>query len=267
MTFLPRIEIIEKKSMIHFARFVRPLRMSKFLLGTALLTLTLAASTQAADGKKKKEKKEKKADWEILFDGTSTEAWRAYKKKEFPEEAWKVEDGVLKTNPKAQPVDIMTKEEYGDFDLRVEWKVTPGANSGIIYRVSEDFEAPWNSGPEMQVLDDDKHADGKNPKTTAGSLYALIAPADKTLKPVGKWNKVRVIARGKHIEHWLNGKKVVEYEMGSPELEDLIKKSKFAPFPKFAKLASGHVVLQHHNDEVWFRDVKIRRLKNKEGAE
>jgi hypothetical protein len=235
-----------------------------FLFGAILFGL--CASPVAGVSKKKKEKKNA-ADWEILFDGNSTEKWRGYKKTDFPSANWKVEDGVLKTNPNAQPIDLVSKEEYGDFDLRVEWKVTPGANSGIIYRANEEGEEAWQTGPEMQILDDDKHADGKNPKTTAGALYALIAPTNKTLKPVGKWNKVRVIARGNHIEHWLNGKKVVEYDMNSPELQALIKESKFAPFLKFAKLPSGHVVLQHHQDEVWFRDIKIRRLKGQEGKE
>jgi hypothetical protein len=112
----------------------------------------------------------------------------------------------------------------------------------------------------MQILDDTRHPDGKNPKTSAGALYALIAPKDKELKPVGEWNKARLIINGNHGEHWLNGKKVVEYELNSKELNDLIAKSKFASMPRFAKEPSGHIVLQHHHDEVWFRNVRIRRL-------
>lgn len=239
----------------------RTLRALTFLLVAAGFCADIS---HAADKQKKDKKDKKKGDWEVLFDGTSTDKWRGYKQADFPKANWKVEDGILKTNPKAQPLDLISKDSYGDFDLRVEWKVTPGANSGIIYRVSEDFEAPWQTGPEMQILDDDKHADGKNPKTTAGSIYALVAPQDKTLKPVGKWNKAKVVVRGSHVEHWLNGVKVVDCDLASPELAELIKKSKFGPFPKFAKLPSGHIVLQHHQDEVWFRDVKIRRLKGKE---
>jgi len=259
LTFALPVEIIPE-SMPNFRRALR------IVLAVLLVLAICATSAYSAEKAKKKKDKDKKktADWEILFDGSSTEKWRGYKKTDFPNASWKFEDGVLKTNPQARPVDLISKDQYDNFDLRVEWKVTPGANSGIIYRANEEYDEPWQSGPEMQVLDDDKHADGKDPKTSAGSLYALIAPKDKTLKPVGKWNKVRVIARGKHIEHWLNGKKIVEYEMGSPELADLIKKSKFAVYPKFATLPSGHIVLQHHKDEVWFRDVKIRRLDENE---
>lgn len=231
---------------------------------TLLLLFLLSFAASAEDAPKKKKKDKAAAKWEILFDGSSTEKWRAYRKTDFPTDAWKLEDGVLKTNPKAEPVDLVTKDQYDNFDLRVEWKVTPGANSGIIYRVGEESDAPWHTGPEMQVLDDDEHKDGKNPLTTAGSLYALIEPKDKKLKPVGKWNKVRIIARGNHIEHWLNGEKVLEYDFGSPELQELIKKSKFAPYPHFAKLSRGHIVLQHHQDEVWFRDIKIRHLDQHE---
>jgi len=235
--------------------FVPSRRFSGALLALAFL-LNIAQAADPAPAKKKV----KKGEWEILFDGTSTDKWRGYKKDSFPAANWKFEEGVLKTNPGAQPVDLISREQFGDFDLRVEWKATPGANSGVIYRASEEFDEPWQTGPEMQVLDDDKHADGKNPKTTSGALYALVAPIGKTLKPVGKWNKTRVIARGTHIEHWLNGDKIVEYDTASSDLQDLIKKSKFAAFPKFARLPSGHIVLQHHKDEVWFRDIKIRTL-------
>ncbi|MGV3772444.1 MAG: 3-keto-disaccharide hydrolase [Verrucomicrobiales bacterium] len=197
--------------------------------------------------------------WEVLFDGKSTQKWRGFKKDKFPSESWKVEDGSLRTIV-GNGTDIVTKEKYDNFELQLEWKVTPGANSGIMFRVSEEMDQAWHTGPELQVLDDAKHADGKNPKTSAGSLYALIAPKGKELKPVGEWNQMKLIINGNHGEHWLNGKKVVEYELNSKELNELIAKSKFASMPRFAKEKTGHIVLQHHHDEVWFRNVKIRRL-------
>lgn len=233
-----------------------------FLLASAF-ALLLAPSIPAAERKKEKNKAGKEAKWEILFDGQSVKRWRGYKQTDFPSNSWQVVEGTLRTNPKGTPVDLVSKKEYNDFELELDWKVTPAANSGIMYRVSEDFEEPWYTGPEMQVLDDARHADGKNPKTTAGSLYALIAPKDKELKPVGEWNHVRLVAKGSHVEHWLNGKKIVEYDLNSPELKDLIAKSKFGDKPKFAKNPSGHIVLQHHHDEVWFKDVKVRRLGEK----
>jgi hypothetical protein len=225
----------------------------------------MGSSLSAADKKEKKEKKEKKkGKWETLFDGQSIDKWRGYKKDAFPNTSWLVEDGTLRTNPKADPVDIVTKENYDHFELQLEWRVTPGANSGIMYHVGEDFEEAWYTGPEMQVLDDQKHPDGKDPRTSAGALYALIAPHDKELKPVGEWNQVRLIVKGNHVEHWLNEKKILEYELGSPELQKLIAQSKFADKPKFAKLSTGHIVLQHHHDEVWYRNIRVRKLKVKD---
>ena len=198
--------------------------------------------------------------WEVLFDGSSTDHWRGFKQLGFPDKSWKVENGALKTIPGESGADLVTKEQYDNFELELEWRISPGGNSGIMYHVTENFEEPWHTGPEMQVLDDDKHADGKDPKTSAGSLYALIAPTNKKLKPVGEWNQVRLIVRGNHVEHWLNGAKVVEYELGSESLKTLIAQSKFKDTPRFAKEPKGHIDLQHHHDEVWYRNIKIRRL-------
>jgi hypothetical protein len=201
--------------------------------------------------------------WKTLFDGTSTDAWRGYGRDSFPTNAWKVENGELKTIAGVKDaVDIVTKDKYGDFELELEWKLKPGGNSGIIYRAAE-LPAPaqsWHTGPEMQILDDEKHRDGLDPKTSAGALYALVAPTNKTLKPVGEWNKVRLVVNGNHVEHWLNGNKVVEAELDSPEIKALIAASKFKAYPRFAKEPEGHIVLQYHGDEVAFRNVRVRSL-------
>lgn len=201
-----------------------------------------------------------KSDWIVLFDGESTEAFRGFQSDSFPEKAWVVQGGTLKTVPEEKPVDLITIEKFDSFELQLEWRVSPGANSGIIYHVSEAFPQSYNTGPEMQVLDDSKHKDGGNPKTSSGALYALIAPENKKLNPVGEWNQARLVVKGNHVEHWLNGRKVVEYELESEELNELIAKSKFNKMPGFAKEKSGHIALQHHRDEVWFRNIKIRRL-------
>ena len=223
---------------------------------TLLITLILAASATVCVAGGPAQSKGK---WQVLFDGKSTDAWRGYKQQTFPTEGWTVEGGALKAAAGGHG-DIVTKETYGDFELELEWRVSPGANSGVFYRATEDEDAIYWSAPEMQVLDDTKHEDGKNPKTSAGSLYALIAPAGKTLKPVGEWNKARIVVRNNHVEHWLNGKRVVAYDLGSPALDALIKDSKFAPHAGFAKAAQGHIGLQNHGDAVWFRNIRIRRL-------
>lgn len=207
-----------------------------------------------------------KPKWKVLFDGKSTDAWRGYRRDYFPDKCWAVENGALKTVvgcDRADRVDVITKDKYQNFELELEWRVAPGGNSGVIYLVSEDEDQTWKTGPEMQVLDDDKHPDGKNPKTSAGALYALIAPANKTLRPVGEYNKARLIVRDNHVEHWLNGKKIVEYELGSDMLRALIAGSKFKDFPRFAQNREGYIALQHHGEGVWFRRIRIRALPAK----
>ena len=197
--------------------------------------------------------------WQVLFDGTSVNAFRGYKTRDFPKESWSVEGETLKTNPD-HPLDLITREQFADFDLELEWKVEKEANSGIMYHVSEDFPETYMTGPEMQVVDDDNTDDGKDPKTSAGSLYALIAPKDKKYNPVGQWNKVRIRVSGPHVEYWMNGGKIVEYELGSPELNGLIAKSKFNAWPKFAKNPTGYIALQNHGGITRFRSIRIHKL-------
>jgi len=202
--------------------------------------------------------------WTALFDGKSTDTLRGYKSDKFPE-GWEVEGNVLHVLPGKHGGDLMTKEQFDDFELSYEWKVSPGGNSGVIYKVIETKGAAWHTGYEMQVLDDSAHGDGKNPKTSAGSLYALIAPnANKKLKPVGEWNEAKIIVKGAHGEHWINGRKVVEYEQGSPQLAALIAESKFAkikdPEVPFGSVKKGHIIFQAHGQEVWYRNIRIRAL-------
>jgi hypothetical protein len=199
--------------------------------------------------------------WQVLFDGKSTASWRGFRRDTFPSKCWTIDNGSLKTVAgcdKSDQIDIITKNKYRNFELEFEWRVSPGANSGVIYLVSEDEDQTWRTGPEFQVLDDDKHADGKNPKTSAGSLFALIAPANKTLRPVGEFNRARVIVNKGHVEHWLNGKKVLEYDLGSESLASAISASKFKDFRQFAKVSEGYIAFQYHGDEVWFRNIRVR---------
>lgn len=204
-----------------------------------------------------------KPKWQVLFAGKSTDALRGFRRDSFPSKCWAIENGSLKTIvgcDEADRVDLVTKDKYQNFELELEWKVAPGGNSGIIYLVSEDYDQTWNTGLEMQVLDDAKHPDGKDPKTSAGALYGLIAPTNKVLYPAGQWNRVRLIVQNGHVEHWLNGRKVLEYELNSDQLKHLIAEAKFKDFPRFAQNREGFVALQHHGQEAWYRKIRIRSL-------
>lgn len=192
-----------------------------------------------------------------LLDNNAKKHWRGYKDESWPK-SWKLEDGVLQRV--GDGGDIMTVDQYSDFELRLEWKISPGGNSGIIYRVSTGDKAPYVTGIECQVLDDDKHQDGKNVLTSAASLYGLYARSEQATKPVGEWNDARVVVRGNHVEHWLNGKKLVDCEIGSDDWNERLAKSKFADWPKFAKNRRGHIALQDHFDPVWYRNIRIKRL-------
>jgi hypothetical protein len=199
-------------------------------------------------------------EWTVLFDGKPTDKLRGYKQKGFPTNNWVIDGDALKTIP-GKAVDLVTADQYESFELEFEWKVQPGGNSGVMYRVAEGAGASWATGPELQILDDAKHPDGRNPKTCAGSLYALIAPKEsRKLNPVGEFNKTKLVMKNNHVEHWLNGEKVVEYEWGSPEIKELVKKSKFKDMPEFMTKSTGHIAFQHHGEEAWFRNIRIRKL-------
>jgi hypothetical protein len=200
--------------------------------------------------------------WKTLFDGKSLDAWRGYNKETLPE-GWQIKDGTLTLVGKGAS-DIITKEEYENFELELEWKISEGGNSGIFYNVVEapEYKNTYDTGPEMQVLDNERHPDakaGKNGNRTAGSNYDLI-PASKPSKPAGQWNKVKLVVNKGHVEHWLNGTKVVEYQLWSPEWEKMVAGSKFASMPAYGKAKKGHIALQDHGDPVWFRNIRIREL-------
>lgn len=201
---------------------------------------------------------ERAAGWRLLFDGKTTEGWRGYHLDSMPS-GWQAVDGAL--TRVGQGGDIITRDQFGDFELALEWNVAPGGNSGIMYRVTEEYDASYQSGPEMQVLDDSAHADGQDRLTAAGSNYALYPAPAGVVKRAGEWNQVRIVARGNQVEHWLNGQKVVEYELNSPDWETRVKQSKFAAWPNYGRAATGHIALQDHGDRVAFRNLKIRELR------
>ncbi len=202
---------------------------------------------------------ERAGGFRLLFDGETTRGWKGFRRDEVPS-GWSVIDGALAFTPGAGGGDISTVEEFGDFELRLDWRVAPGGNSGIMTRVSEDRGSPWETGPEMQVLDDAKHPDGRDAKSSAGSLYGLIARSAPVVEQAKVWNRVRIVARGTKVEYWLNGVKVVEYDAASAEFQRLVAASKFASMPGFAKNTRGRIVLQDHGDPVQYRNVRIRPL-------
>jgi len=198
------------------------------------------------------------AEWTVLFDGKIVKGLRGYKQSGFPD-SWEVVDETLKTIP-GHGVDLISEEVYKNFELELEWKVPEGGNSGIFYFATEEGDYIWQSAPEMQVLDDEKHTDGENTLTSAGSLYAMIAPSAIVVKPVGSFNQVKIKVKDNHVEHWLNGTKIVEYVYGSDMMWDLVAKSKFSTMPQFAKASEGHIGLQGDHGVIWYKNIRIRRL-------
>jgi type 1 glutamine amidotransferase len=196
-----------------------------------------------------------------LFDGKTATGWRGFKKDAFPAQGWEIVDGALHAKEHGGGGDLVTVDEFGDFDLRFEWKVAPGSNSGVMYRTGEQTDAPYMTAPEYQVLDDDKHPDGKDPRTAAAALYGLYPCNNKALHAVGQWNSGRIVVRGNHVEHWLNGVKGVEAELDSADWKQKVAASKFAAWPLFGTLAKGRIDLQDHGDEVWYRSIRIRELQ------
>ena len=200
------------------------------------------------------------SEWIYLFDGKDVKGLRGYKMEEFPFDSWLIKDGNLKTIPKIKGVDLITEDTFENFELELEWKLQSGGNSGIFYFASEQGDYIWQSAPEMQVLDNIEHQDRLRKVTSAGALYDLIAPSKDMVKPIGNFNKVKIISKNKKVEHWLNGEKIVEYVAGSIHVQNLISKSKFSNMPLFFNSHSGHIGFQGDHGEVWYRNIRVRKL-------
>ncbi|MCE5185127.1 MAG: DUF1080 domain-containing protein [Planctomycetaceae bacterium] len=205
--------------------------------------------------------------WTVLFDGNNMDAWRGLNSQTLPAR-WMVADGVLVFDPAAQGSggDIITKDEYKDFEFELEYKISLGTNSGIKYFVVEEMSnGTAGLGLEYQILDDENHKDAKagiDGNRTMASLYDLIAPnADKSVHPIGQWNTARIVSKGSHVEHWLNGKKVLEYERGSVPFMDLIAASKYKDIKGFGLADKGHILLQDHGNKVFFRNIRVKTPK------
>lgn len=223
--------------------------------------------------------KEKKEGWKLLFDGKTTSGWRGAFLDSFPAKGWKVEGGqlIVESSTGRESTnggDIVTKDTYSNFELTVDFKITEGANSGIKYFVDPAQQAPANPksaiGLEFQVLDDARHPDaklGKNGNRTVGSLYDLIpARTDKKVKAIGQWNTARIVSNGSHVEHWLNGMKMLEYERGSDAFKALVADSKFKDIAGFGLVSSGRILLQDHGNTVFYKNIKLKVLNSSAGA-
>ncbi len=198
---------------------------------------------------------ERQAGWKLLFDGESATGWRGFRKEGFPA-GWEVANGTL--HHVKGGGDLITVDKFASFELQIDWMLTPGTNSGLMYRVSEEASPAWHSGPEIQILDE---SDPKFDKNSCGSMYDLYAPTDsKQVNPAGEWNHFRLLLDGDHAEHWLNGNWILSYTIGDADWQARVKASKFGPLPLFGNQPSGHLCLQDHGHELWFRNIKIREL-------
>jgi hypothetical protein len=241
-------------------------RLYLFTLLLAFTPLPLrAAEDEKAQAPNTLTEAETTAGWKLLFDGKTTKGWRGYKMKEMPP-GWSVEDGAmvrLKGGAGGKGAgggdDIVTVDEYESFDLKIQWKIVKGGNSGVLYHVSEEPVTSWHYAPEMQVLDNTIWPN-RDKRQLAGACYDLYQPAKDVTRPVGEWNHARLIVKGPHVEHWLNGEKLVEYELWTDAWKAAVAASKFAGMPNYGLARTGRIALQDHGDRVEFRNVKVRKL-------
>ena len=198
------------------------------------------------------------AGWKPLFDGRTIGGWRGYRSQTVPA-GWRVQAGTL---TKDGPIgDLITANQYGDFELAFDWKLSAGGNAGVFYRGTEEYDHIYWSAPEYQLLDDAAHADGRNRLTSTGANYGLYPAPAGALKPPGEWNSTLIVVQGNRVQHWLNGQKLVEYEIGSPDWEAKVKASKFVDYPNYGRAKRGHIGFQgDHEGSLTLRNIRIREL-------
>jgi hypothetical protein len=197
--------------------------------------------------------------WRPLFDGQSLAGWRVYQSTAAPT-GWTGKDGVLMKSGPTE--DIITTEQFGDFELAFDWRLARGGNAGVFYRATEEYEKPYWSATEYQLLDDANARDGRNRLTSAGANYGLYPAPAGVVKPFGEWNETRIVARGPHVEHWLNGVKLLEYQYGSADWEAKVKASKFAAWPNYGRARRGHIAIQgDHAGELALRRIRIKEIR------
>jgi hypothetical protein len=237
------------------------MRMTAPLAAVCALALALSAPLNSTAAEPNQlTAAEKKAGWKLLFDGQTLNGWRGFKKTGPPAQGWDVANGALTCVARGKGGDIITVDTFDNFELSWEWKMPPRSNNGVKYFITE--ERNGAIGHEYQLIDDTLVKD--DPLSSSASFYLVVAPKpDKKLKPSGEWNQSRILVRGNHVEHWLNGEKALEYECGIDAILDQVAKTKFKSTPGFGKKIRGHILLTYHNDECSFRNIKIRELTAK----
>jgi hypothetical protein len=220
---------------------------------------TSGSSASTSSGATALTAEQRAAGWRSLFDGTSTAAWRGFKQQTMPA-GWNIVDRVLtKTGERG---DIITRDQFGDFELALDWKLSPGGNAGLFYRGTEEYDHIYWSAPEYQLLDDAAHPDGQSRLTSAGADYALYPAPAGAVKPADQWNSTLIVVKGNSVQHWLNGQKLLEYELGSPDWLSKVKASKFVEYPKYGTAPRGHIGIQgDHDGTLSLRNIRIRELK------
>jgi hypothetical protein len=238
-------------------RSTRSSHRSRAASAALLLGLSACAAPEPVAAPNSLTERERSEGWVLLFDGETPRGWRGYRQETMPA-GWRVEEGAL--TRVAEAGDIVTEGVYRSFVLDFEWQVAPGANSGVMFHVTEDHGAPWETGPEYQILDDAAHRDGLDPTTSAGSNYAMHAPESDATRPAGEWNQARIEVRGERVVHWLNGVRLLEYELGSPDWQERVERCKWKDMPDYGRRAEGRIALQDHGDRVAYRSLKIHVL-------
>ena len=226
----------------------------------SIILLLLMPFNMLAQDQNMLSQEEKSNGWKLLFDGQSLNGWRGYNKSST--QAWAVEDGIIVNKPgkDIQHSDLVTESKYGDFELLFDWKVENGANSGLIYRIEEGNWASYESGPEYQLIDDKGYKDKLALSQLSGASYDMYSPSADVAKPAGQFNTSRIVAKGNHVEHYLNGVKVAEYDFFSDDWKAKKEKSKWKDTKQYGKASSGHIALQDHGGGISFRNIKIRTL-------
>lgn len=236
----------------------RALQVASLTLLFAACARTVSVGTSEAPMMNQVSASERNAGWRTLFDGTALTMWRAYRGQTVPA-GWSAKDGLLTKSQGTE--DIITRDQFGDFELSFDWRIAKGGNAGVFYRGTEEYDHIYWTAPEYQLLDDPNARDGQSRLTAAGAAYGLYPAPAGVVKAAGEWNTTRIVAKGPHVEHWLNGTKLLEYELWSPDWEAKVKASKFNAWPNYGRARRGHIGIQgDHSGELSLRNIKIREL-------